>query len=70
MLAGRAEFTVDGEPFDCPAGTCVALPDPEVRRSAIAVDRDTAVLVIGATSGRPYEVSTWDAKWTTGLERA
>jgi quercetin dioxygenase-like cupin family protein len=70
VLAGRAEFTVDGEPFDCPAGTCVALPDPEVRRSAIAVDRDTAVLVIGATSGRPYEVSTWDAKWTTGLERA
>ena len=58
------------EAFDCPAGTCVALPDPEVRRSAIAVDPDTAVLVIGGTPGRPYEVSAWDAKWTTGLERA
>ena len=70
VLEGRAEFTVDGEPFDCPAGTCVAIPDPQVRRSAIAVNPATAVLVIGGTPGRPYEVSSWDAKWTTGLERA
>jgi quercetin dioxygenase-like cupin family protein len=70
VLAGRAEFTVDGEPFDCPAGTCVAIPDPEVPRGAIAVDPATAVLVIGGTLGRPYEVSAWDAKWTSGLERA
>jgi hypothetical protein len=70
VLEGRAEFTVDGEPFDCPAGTCVAIPDPEVRRGAIAVDPATAVLVIGGTPGKAYEISTWDAKWTTGLPGA
>ena len=70
VLAGRAEFILDGTAFDCPAGTCVAIPDPEVPRSAVAVDPDTAVLVIGGTPGRPYEISAWDAKWTTGLERA
>jgi hypothetical protein len=70
VLSGRAEFTLEGEPHDCPVGTCVAIPDPEVRRSAIAVEPGTAVLAIGATPGRPYEVSRWDAKWTSGLEQA
>ena len=70
VLNGHAQFVLDGEPHDCPVGTCVAIRDPGVRRSAIAVDPGTAVLVIGGTPGRPYEVSTWDAKWTTGLERA
>jgi quercetin dioxygenase-like cupin family protein len=70
VLRGRAEFLVDGEPHDCPVGTCVAIPDPGVKRSAMAVDAGTSVLVIAATSGKPYEVSAWDAKWTTGLEQA
>ncbi len=70
VVGGRAEFTVDGEHFDCPAGTCVAIRDPEVRRSAIAVEPGTAVLVIGGTPGRPYEISSWDAKWTSGLQQA
>ena len=70
VLGGRAEFTVDGEPFGCPEGTSVAIPDPDVRRSAIAVEPATAVLVIGGTPGRLYEVSTWDSKWTSGLRQA
>ena len=70
VLGGRAEFTVDGESFDCPAGTCVAIRDPEVRRSAIAVEPATAVLAIGGTPGQPYEISSWDAKWTSGLQQA
>jgi phosphinothricin acetyltransferase len=44
-------ITVDGEPFDCPEGTSVAIPDPDVPRSAIAVEPATAVLVIGGTPG-------------------
>jgi quercetin dioxygenase-like cupin family protein len=70
VLGGRAEFTVDREPFDCPDGTTVAIRDPDVRRSAIAVEPATAVLVIGGTPGRPYEISTWDSKWTSGLRQA
>jgi quercetin dioxygenase-like cupin family protein len=67
VLFGRAEFTLDGEPHDCVAGTCVAIRDPRVRRGAIAVEPGTAVLAIGATPGEPYRVSSWDAKWTGGL---
>jgi mannose-6-phosphate isomerase-like protein (cupin superfamily) len=70
VLAGQAEFVLDGEPYDCPAGTCVAVRDPHVRRRAIAVEPGTAVLAIGATPGEAYEVSSWDAKWTSGLEQA
>ena len=69
VLSGRAEFVLDGEPHDCPAGTCVAIRDPGVRRHAIAVEAGTAVLVVGATPGEIYEVSSWDAKWTGGLPR-
>ncbi len=70
VLSGRADFALGGEAHDCPAGTCVAVRDPSVRRSAIAVEAGTAVLVIGATPGKAHEVSRWDAKWTSGLERA
>jgi quercetin dioxygenase-like cupin family protein len=70
VLDGRAEFVVEGHPYDCPAGTVVAITDPDVQRSAIAVEPETAVLVIGGTSGRAYEVSDWDSKWTTGLPQA
>jgi quercetin dioxygenase-like cupin family protein len=70
VVSGRAEFVLDGEPHDCPAGTCVAIPDPEVRRSAIAVEAGTSVLAVGAPAGELYGVSPWDAKWTSGLEQA
>jgi uncharacterized cupin superfamily protein len=31
VLRGRAEFALEGEPYDCPAGTCIAVRDPDVR---------------------------------------
>ena len=67
VLWGRAEFELEGEPYDCPAGMCIAVRDPNVRRTAIAVEPGTAVLAIGAAPGEVYEVSSWDAKWTGGL---
>jgi hypothetical protein len=70
VLTGRAEFELDGSPYDCPAGTIVAIPDPEVRRRAVAVEPGTTVLAVAGTPGRAYEISSWDAKWTTGLPRA
>ena len=70
VLSGRAEFEIEGEPYDCPSRTVVAIPDPEVRRRAIAVEPGTTVLVVAAKPGRAYQVSAWDAKWTSGLETA
>jgi mannose-6-phosphate isomerase-like protein (cupin superfamily) len=70
VLTGRAEFVVDGEPYDCVAGTCVAIRDPQVPRKAIAIEPGTTVLAIGATPGQAYEISSWDSKWTAGLPQA
>jgi hypothetical protein len=70
VLTGRAEFVVDGVPYDCVAGTCIAIRDPQVPRKAIAVEPGTTVFAIGATPGQAYEISSWDSRWTTGLPQA
>lgn len=63
VARGRAAFTVDGEALDAPQGTFVFVPDPASRRTARAVEADTAVVVIGGKQGQPYEVSKWEAKY-------
>jgi hypothetical protein len=60
VLRGRATFTVDGEDIDAPAGTIVHLPDPSVRRQAVAVEPGTAVLAVGAKPGEAFEPSGWE----------
>src|SRR5215208_5454154 len=60
VIAGRARFTLDGEPLDAPAGTVVFLPDPATRRYAIAEEPGTTVLAVGGKPGEGYEVSAWE----------
>jgi hypothetical protein len=55
--AGRARFTVDGEVIDAPAGTFVSVPDVRTKRSAVAEEANTVILVIGAEAGAPFEVT-------------
>jgi hypothetical protein len=60
VQSGHATFTIDGEEVDAPAGTLVFVPDPEARRSAVAVEAGTTLLVIGGRTGAalptaPYE---------------
>ena len=55
--AGRARFTVDGEMFDAPAGTFVSVPDVRTKRSAVAEEANTVILVIGAEAGAAFEVT-------------
>jgi tetratricopeptide (TPR) repeat protein len=60
VLAGTATFTVGGETIAAPAGTLVFLPDPAVRRGAVAEEAGTRVLVVGGRPGAalptaPYE---------------
>jgi tetratricopeptide (TPR) repeat protein len=58
--AGRARFELDGEQVDAPAGTFVFVP-PGTRRTAFAEEPGTTVVAIGATPGRAYEPSGWEA---------
>jgi Tetratricopeptide repeat len=61
VLRGRASFELDGEQVDAPAGTLVFLGDPAVRRAAVAVEPDTAVLVLGGRPGEAFRPSTWES---------
>jgi catechol 2,3-dioxygenase-like lactoylglutathione lyase family enzyme len=69
VVAGHARFVVEGEVLDAPAGTFVAVRDPDLVRSARAVERDTLVLAIGARSGHPFEVSPWERTWLARANR-
>lgn len=60
VVRGHATFTLDGEEVDAPAGTIVHLPDPSVRRTAVAREPGTAILAVGAKPGEPYEPSAWE----------
>jgi hypothetical protein len=62
VTTGHATFTVDGEEVDAPAGTFVFVPDPESRRAAVAVERETTILAIGAAPGEAYTISDWERR--------
>ncbi len=55
--SGRARFEVDGAVVDAPAGTFVSARDVATRRSAIAEEDNTVVLVVGAEPGAPFEIT-------------
>ena len=67
VLTGHAEFTLDAETLDAPAGTVVFVRDPEIRRSAVALEAATSVLAIGGKPGEPYAPSVWE--WYFYAER-
>jgi tetratricopeptide (TPR) repeat protein len=77
VLSGQATFTVDGVDAAAPAGSLVLVRDPAVRRSAVADEEGTVILVVGGKPGEPFRVSPWERSaealryWTTGeWERA
>ena len=67
VLSGRANFELDGEALDAPAGTIVFLRDPTVRRYATAAEPHTTVLAVGGRPGEAYTPSAWE--WYFEAER-
>jgi tetratricopeptide (TPR) repeat protein len=72
VLAGRATFTIDGALVAAPAGSLVHVKDPRARRSAVADEVDTTILVIGGRPDAAFTISPWERSaealrfWTTG----
>jgi quercetin dioxygenase-like cupin family protein len=66
VIAGRATFTVDGEEIDAPPATLVQV-EKESRRTAVAADDGTIVLVVGATPGEPFTPSPWEVSTQAAL---
>jgi len=62
VLHGLAEFTIDGETFDAPAGTVIAVRDPVLRRAATAREPGTTILTIGAAPGHAFTPSPWEQR--------
>jgi len=58
VLEGAVRFTIEGEAFECPAGTIVAIGDPAVRRAAVATSAGAAVLAVGNPATDAFR-STW-----------
>jgi quercetin dioxygenase-like cupin family protein len=60
VVSGHARFTLDGDEVDAPAGTIVHLPDPSVRRHAVAIERETRVLAVGGKPEEAFRPSAWE----------
>jgi hypothetical protein len=51
VIAGHARVTVGDDEMDAPTGTVVAVRDPALIRSVVAVDAGTTVLAVGSAPG-------------------
>jgi hypothetical protein len=69
VTAGRARFTLDGEEQEAAVGTVVAVPDPAVKRAAVALDPGTTLVAIGAPRQDRFR-STWGARHFKKVPRA
>jgi hypothetical protein len=60
VLRGRVRFTVDGNDHELEPGQLVFVRDPALRRGAVALTDDAAVLAVGGKPGQPHGVSAWE----------
>lgn len=60
VAGGHARFTVAGDEIDAPEGTFVFVRDPAAKRTAVAEEPDTIVLVAGGRPGVAFEPSAWE----------
>jgi quercetin dioxygenase-like cupin family protein len=66
VLRGRVLFAIDGNEHELGQGQLVFLRDPAVRRGAVALTDDAAVLTVGGKPGAPHEVSAWEYTFAAG----
>ncbi len=69
VVEGTVRFTLDDQEVQASAVSFVAVPDPAVRRSAVAVEDATLLLAIGAPAGPGFE-TTWRAENFEQVPRA
>ena len=58
VVEGTVRFMLDGDSQQVSAVSFVAVPDPAVKRSAVAAEDGTLLLAIGAPTGSGFE-TTW-----------
>jgi tetratricopeptide (TPR) repeat protein len=60
VLRGRVRFTIGNAEHELGQGQLVFLRDTSLRRGAVALTDDAAVLAVGGKPGAPHEVSAWE----------
>ncbi|HZS31154.1 MAG TPA: tetratricopeptide repeat protein [Gaiellaceae bacterium] len=60
VLRGRVCFTVDGDEHELGQGQLVFVRDPQLKRGAVALTDDAAVLAIGGRPGQAHRISSWE----------
>ena len=60
VIRGRAEFTVGEQVVEAGAGSVIFVPQPEMRRRAVALEDGTVVLAVGGWRERPYHSLPWE----------
>jgi hypothetical protein len=61
VTRGAAEFVLDGESVSARAAFVVAVRDPSVTRSAVALEAGTTMLAFGGVPNADFRSTWWDA---------
>jgi hypothetical protein len=69
VVAGAAQFEVDGEEVRAQAPFVVAVTDPAVTRGARALEAGTTVVALGGEPRERFE-SSWQSHYFEGVPRA
>jgi hypothetical protein len=57
VVEGSVRFTLDGQPVQASSLSFVAVPDPGVRRGAVAIEDGTLLLAVGAPADSGFTTS-------------
>jgi tetratricopeptide (TPR) repeat protein len=60
VLRGRVKFTVGDDEFELGQGQLVYVSDTSLRRGAVALTDDAAVIAFGGKPGEAFQVSAWE----------
>ena len=69
VTEGAARFTIDGEEHVVSSVGIVAVPDPAVKRKAVAEEPGTTVIAVGGRREERFD-SSWQARHFEGVPRA
>lgn len=58
VMEGKVEFCLDGKSFIGTKG-CLLSVEPQVRRSAKALESPTTILIVGSPIGKVYSPASW-----------
>ncbi|HEV2591248.1 MAG TPA: hypothetical protein VGU02_05080 [Gaiellaceae bacterium] len=61
VLRGRVQFTVGDDTHNLTQGQLIYISDTTLRRSAVGLSDDAAVIAFGGKPGEAFEVSAWEA---------